>query len=208
MGKPSKQGYHEPPKITGAEILKKAQLRSKLRYQGFLRPPTIEDPQTKFLSTAFPALQALETGRPPQPPPAFDTRGGALPQLVGMEGGVGPGPFPPMGGGGITPEDMNMGRTSINDFEDMGVMPSGSVQAAATKRKADEDPDESGPTKKSNTRVSFDPQHPFWTTHNIDPSTVRQIPTSRPRAAPTKSKGVENQEGAEATKKSNMRVIK
>jgi hypothetical protein len=123
MGKPIKRGNHEPPKITGAEIIKKAQLRSKLRYQGFLRPPTtwIEDPNTKFLSTAFPTLKALETGRPPQPPPAFGTTGGALPRMVGLGGGEGPGPFPAMGGGGISPADMNMGHTSINDFEDMGI---------------------------------------------------------------------------------------
>jgi hypothetical protein len=134
MGKPIKRGNHEPPKITGAEIIKKAQLRSKLRYQGFLRPPTtwIEDPNTKFLSTAFPALRALDTGRPPLPPPAFGTSGG-------MGGGEGPGPFPAMGGGGISPADMNMGHTSINDFEDMGGLPSGSVRAPATKRKAEED---------------------------------------------------------------------
>jgi hypothetical protein len=52
--------------------------------------------------------------------------------------------------------------------------------------------------------VLFDPKHPFWTTHNIDPSTVRRTPTSQPRTAPTKRKGAEG--GAGASKKSNTRV--
>lgn len=174
----------EPPKISVAEILKKAQDRSLLRYQGFLRPPTawVEDPQTKFLTAAFPGLQVLETGRPPQPPPASGTVGGGPTRKVSSGGVVGGGAVPM-----IPDEDMGQssqpsGRpqsSTIDDYESMGGMPSGTVRAPVEKRKRLSEDDGEGnpmPSKRPNTRVPFDANHPFWTQHDVNPLNVTRTP--------------------------------
>jgi hypothetical protein len=162
-----KRGNKEPIKPSGAEILHKAQLRSKLRYHGFMRPPTawIEDPKMKVLETAFPGLQVLQTGRPPQPPPAAGTVGvhqQAAPQQAAPQYDS---PFPEMAPEGASKSESGPGSSSINDFERMGGQTSGTVRSSAPKRRMDS---EEGPSnsaqsaytgnKKSNT-ASYDPQY-------------------------------------------------
>jgi len=204
-GRHTQRGNKEPPKISGAEILKKAEMRSKLRYQGFLRPPTawIEDPKMEIMNTAFPGLRVLQTGRPPQPPPASGTTGIGVQTLLSSSSiqagsGEGPGPFPQT-------HDVKMDRanTSMNDFDMMGNenLASGTVRSPAPKRKLDDHSDDERPSKTRNTSIPFDPNDPFWTLHNIDPGSVRRTVRS-----PAQKRRQEEETGGASSKKRNTSV--